>query len=485
MIFWYHLTWGVCTMKYMTFNNSCFFAAISNILEELEVDVTDEEIVRESLIPFLFEYDKSTDQFLGGYQIQNINVINEYLKKYIVKLNEEKYEQGSLIERKQELIKSLTETDNHKIVSLKMTDNKSEWHATIYTGKIENKYRFINMRKSDNEIVNIELTHDELLIRLADIVQYAWVEKIKTFEVLDKKQMLANSFENLCLLEDKIIEFSTSFQSYGNRMKFRDLLFRPLLLNYVDISRIINAEQLSKDLLKLQSQYISTFKIKGDLVLSEYMDLDLLEESIKFIKYMILSKNKTTYYHGSKTSGIKTLYPNMSIHGEKYVYLTTEREVALIYTVNAIESFYEKRNLEKPNKFHPWYSYGFSKGKLQIVEYYKNAFEDTYKGKSGYLYKCSEPVNDISNKTNVFCAVTTKEDIEVLDEMYIDDIFIELLKLESEGFIEIRRYEDWTVKQISEIEKSIKDTINHFDLHNKPNNHYTIFLRNKFPKLFS
>lgn len=31
---------------------------------------------------------------------------------------------------------------------------------------------------------------------------------------------------------------------------------------------------------------------------------------------------KETYYHGSKTSGIRKLIPNYSLHGQKYVYLT-------------------------------------------------------------------------------------------------------------------------------------------------------------------
>jgi hypothetical protein len=229
---------------------------------------------------------------------------------------------------------------------------------------------------------------------------------------------------------------------------------------------------------------MNSFKVKGDILLRDYLDLDLLEKSIETIKKFIISKKRTAYYHGSKKSRISTLCPNMSIHGDKYVYLTTKREVALIYTVNAIESYFEKKGLEKPEKFHPWYSYGFSKGKLQIDEYYPNAFKETYKGKFGYLYLCSEPKQDISNKTNIFCAVTTKEDISVIEEIYIDDLYKEFLELESKGVIEIRRYKNWTRKQIHDIENSIKGTIEHFDLYNKPEYHYTLFLKEKFPKLF-
>jgi len=256
------------------------------------------------------------------------------------------------------------------------------------------------------------------------------------------------------------------------------------LLNDVAIARMINEKQLYDDLVKLQIQYNKSFKIEEEICLSEHLDMDLMRKSIKRIKAIVQSQRATIYYHGSKTPGIQTLYPNLSIHGEKYVYLTTKKEVALMYTVNAIESFFEKHNLVKPNQFHPWFPYGFKHGILQINEYYPNAFEETYKGKSGYLYTCSEPLHDISNQTNIFCAITTKEKIEVLKETFIEDIYAELLELESKGLIMIKRYKDWTDKQLKGIEQSILDEIERLDLLNQPDHHYTIFLRHKFPNLF-
>lgn len=69
---------------------------------------------------------------------------------------------------------------------------------------------------------------------------------------------------------------------------------------------------------------------------------------------------RATYYHESKTCGITKFIPDYSLHGQKYVYLTTSFEIALIYTANAIESFYDENNFDKPDKFQPWHSYGFS-----------------------------------------------------------------------------------------------------------------------------
>ncbi|MDC7242883.1 MAG: hypothetical protein PQJ44_02755 [Sphaerochaetaceae bacterium] len=190
------------------------------------------------------------------------------------------------------------------------------------------------------------------------------------------------------------------------------------------------------------------------------------------------------YYHGSKTSGIKELQPNFSMHGEKYVYLTTNRAVALVYTVNAIERFYEDNKLEKPEEFQPWYSYGFDKEKLPVFdEYYPNAVKETYKGKSGFIYICEEP-KDFSNPTNIYCAIVTKSSVKTIKEEYIEDVYEEILKLEKQGLCKIRRFEEAKEKYLNKIESYIKEDIEKYNLNEDVNHNYGVFLRAKFPHLF-
>jgi len=190
------------------------------------------------------------------------------------------------------------------------------------------------------------------------------------------------------------------------------------------------------------------------------------------------------YYHGSKVSGVHELQPNYSLHGEKFVYLTTNRAVALVYTVNAIERHYELNNLVKPKEFQPWYSYGFDKDKLPIFdEYYPNAVIETYKGKSGYIYSCEEP-KESTNPTNIHCAVVTKKPIKVIKEEFIKDIYEEILKLEKQGLCKIRKYEEASKSYLNHIESYIKEDIKKYDLENDLTNNYGVFLRAKFPYLF-
>lgn len=56
------------------------------------------------------------------------------------------------------------------------------------------------------------------------------------------------------------------------------------------------------------------------------------------------------FYQRSKKGHISKLKPNLSMHNEKFVYLTMNKVVALVYTVNAIEQFYEDNNFKKTKK---------------------------------------------------------------------------------------------------------------------------------------
>lgn len=190
-------------------------------------------------------------------------------------------------------------------------------------------------------------------------------------------------------------------------------------------------------------------------------------------------------FHGSKTSGIKTLKPSFSMHGREYVYLTTNKAVALIYTVNAIEVFHEVNHLVKPEKFHAWYSYGFDKDKhLVIDEYYPNATEETYSGRSGYIYVCEDSDKYI-NPTNIYCAKVTENDVNVIDEIVIEDIYQEMLKLEKAGELKIRRYHEASEDFLKHIESMIKEDIIKFKFTKNTDHHYALFLQAKFPHLFN
>lgn len=465
----------------MTFNNSCFFTALANLLEDFDIDIEDRDIIKDSYIPYIFSFKDNV--YHSGYSIQEADVLNDYLKQYILSFKEKKYTTGSLEERKHNLIKELRKTKYRKIVSLKLYSNE-EWHATIFEEFRDSQFHFTNMRRNDdNRLTRISLTYDELFEKLADVVQYGYLERDTKFIVLNKKSIFNNSLSVLNSYMVALKEYVNNSYDIEKRIDSRDKLFKALLLNYLDISSLMCWNELHNDLKILQRQYLDSFKVKDVIRLSDYMDVKLIGKCFLKIKQLIHDNKSIKYYHGSKIKNLKQLHPSVSIHDKEYVYLTTKKEVALMYTVNAIESFYEKNNLDKPKKFHPWYSYGFKNGKLQLEEYYEGAIEETYKGKSGVLYEVEEPMI-LSNPTNIFCAAVTEEEVGVVKQTEIIDLYELFIQYEKEGIIDINWYHSLTGNVKKHRIDMIKESIQHFSLTQDQNHNYIVFLKAKFPELF-
>lgn len=129
------------------------------------------------------------------------------------------------------------------------------------------------------------------------------------------------------------------------------------------------------------------------------------------------------YYHCSPIGGLTKLEPRKPESFDKptAVYMTTSLPMALMYGV---------RNFE--------YSYGYTKnGQIYYEEYFPNALEELYRGKSASLYIC-KPAR--VSTTKIPNEVVTDAPVKVVRETTIPDVYEALLEQESIGALEIRRY---------------------------------------------
>lgn len=65
------------TFKYMTFNSSCSYAGLANMLLRYGVDTQDREIARDMKLPFLFACEE--DEYRAGPMLQGAQWFNLYL----------------------------------------------------------------------------------------------------------------------------------------------------------------------------------------------------------------------------------------------------------------------------------------------------------------------------------------------------------------------------------------------------------------------
>ena len=130
-----------------------------------------------------------------------------------------------------------------------------------------------------------------------------------------------------------------------------------------------------------------------------------------------------TYYHCSPTPGLKMLEPGRPKSFDKpaRVYMTTLLPMALMYSV---------RNYE--------YTYGYTQeGQIYLDEYFPNALEILYRGKTASLYICDPEHVETTRIPNE--AVSEKA-VPVLREILVPDALEALLEQERLGALEIRRF---------------------------------------------
>lgn len=131
------------------------------------------------------------------------------------------------------------------------------------------------------------------------------------------------------------------------------------------------------------------------------------------------------YYHCSPIAGLSVLEPRKpkSFERPARVCMTTLLSMALMYSV---------RNYE--------YSYGYTKeGQIYFDEYFPNALEILYRGKSASLYLC-DPGSTATTK--IPNEVISENPVPVISETFIPDACEALLEQERLGTLVIRRYHE-------------------------------------------
>ncbi len=157
------------------------------------------------------------------------------------------------------------------------------------------------------------------------------------------------------------------------------------------------------------------------------------------------------YYHCSPIAGLTILEPRKPVSFEKpaRVYMTTLLPMALMYTI---------RNYE--------YTYGYTKdGQICFDEYFPNALEILYRGKSASLYLC-DPQN--TEQTEIPHEAISESAVPVISETVIQDAYEALLEQEQLGKLVIHRYNELSGEMLNWILNVEADEIRKSNLINTP-----------------
>ena len=131
-------------------------------------------------------------------------------------------------------------------------------------------------------------------------------------------------------------------------------------------------------------------------------------------------------YHGSPQGGIKELRINPSAHKNPYVYATSNKIIALIFTSKGRGDLDTNIRVDE-------------KGKIILTERRAGVLEELYKGKSGYIYTLSG--ENFKHYDYMWGPeVVSEQNESVIGEEKIDNLLDKLIELHQTGRIQLNFY---------------------------------------------
>lgn len=131
-------------------------------------------------------------------------------------------------------------------------------------------------------------------------------------------------------------------------------------------------------------------------------------------------------YHVSPTAGLTTLQPHVSTHGKSYVYATENMVTGLLFGA-------------KKDDFD-FILYIDENGMPGIYECYPDALKSVYQGKNCSVYLLNEDGFQ-KNKTSWSAELVCENEVQVIDELVINDLYNRLLVEEQNKKLIVHRYE--------------------------------------------
>lgn len=130
------------------------------------------------------------------------------------------------------------------------------------------------------------------------------------------------------------------------------------------------------------------------------------------------------------------------------------RQFIHIFCIQSASGF--AKPVPKPFSFYP---YGFDKdGNVIYSEYFENAFYKIYKNKKGFLYECHD-LNGVGNLTQINCAYTCTEPIEIDAVSDISDLHDYYMEQVKKDLFSIKPYSEISEKEIGFVYDELKKDI--------------------------
>lgn len=258
-------------MKYMTFNSSCSYAGVANMLEKYGIDTEDRQIALDMGLPFLFSCEDGT--YCSGPMLQTAQWFNLYLQPKGLCMTETRIP-------REEVFHFL---ENSRSAMLGLSLSSRGKHAVVYMGTEDGCRKFLNNKSRESaEPETIFFSDKELLSHLSDSVVIATLREISPLAI-DLKPYFQTSIAVLLRLKQDIRAFCGREQTPQAIRTAQNTLFRAILLDGITMLELLGNEEPRETLKSVQREFLAAFRENSEnreLILGDRISVNSLEKAI-------------------------------------------------------------------------------------------------------------------------------------------------------------------------------------------------------------
>lgn len=264
-------------MKYMTFNSSCSFAGVANMLLSFGVDVEDRQIALGMKLPYLFDLQDGV--YSAGPMLQSAHWFNLYLHTLGYAMRETAVSKADIPSHLRQC----------SVAMLGLRVSPRDKHAVVFVGMEEDTFRFINNKWEDSDRPEtLFLSEESLAERLDDTVMVATIEKVPVSNP-DLGDLLAHSCQVLAQYKKDIQVFCSVEKTQEELLAAMNTLFRATLLDGITMLELIGQTELAERFRQFQKTFLHAIRQGKPVVLCEIMDLQAWQAAID--QYITLIRN--------------------------------------------------------------------------------------------------------------------------------------------------------------------------------------------------
>jgi hypothetical protein len=254
----------------MSFNNSCSFAGIANLLAEKGIDTEDYKIALGMKLPYML--DKEDGNYLSGPMLQTKDWFQLYLAPLGFELDEKFLKKSDVI--------SYIRKEAPAMIGVQIRSGVR--HAVVYVGEDNGKLRFLNNKRKDSaEPEDYLWAEAEFLEKIdRDIAVVGCLVQTEK-RIPDFAPRYERSLIVLSELQEDVNEVCNRAVDHETLCNYQETLFRAVLLDNIAVLKLTPEALLVEQFENVQRQYLAAMRTPQEtVVLAEYMDMGLLNAAI-------------------------------------------------------------------------------------------------------------------------------------------------------------------------------------------------------------